>query len=325
MPDFPDRVGDRADGQPFGVNLAVLAAVPDFALPVAVALQCLPHGAVKVCPVAARAEQLAGLAALRFGLGVAGDGGERPVDAYDAPASVRDEHALRAVERLGHDRQLVQQGCLVAQQALQASALVGHPACECAQRHDAPSGGCPARRVETQVFLPRQARGAERFGAQLAQQALDRGIGQRRCEARDLTAGQPGVAAQGQQGLRDQTPPCGVHVRQRQHRPFGVQRGAHRHGVARQVLPLQHPQAVRGDGAAGQQCFPHAVTHEGGVRLVVEDGAHGTVVWHAGVDPVDLAVAHATAVQFEALQVQSAQRFLVHRRHAVAAQIAPML
>jgi hypothetical protein len=77
-------------------------------------------------------------------------------------------------------------------------------------------------------------------------------------------------------------------------------------------LLLQHAQAARGHGAAGQQCFPHAVAHESHVRLPVEHGLNRAVVWHTGVGPVKLAITHAVTVQFVALQLQPPQRVGVH-------------
>ncbi|MCY1425710.1 hypothetical protein D9M71_415050 [compost metagenome] len=95
-----DVVGDLllaiahgADGEPFGVGLAVLAAVPDLALPVPFAIQLVPHGGVEGAVVLTGGEH-AGRLAEGFFLAVAGDLAESAVDRGDALFGVGDHHAF---------------------------------------------------------------------------------------------------------------------------------------------------------------------------------------------------------------------------------------
>src|SRR5690606_23705977 len=95
-----DEVGDLvvavahgADGQPFRVQLAVLAPVPDFPLPVPVGCQAVPHGGVEGVVVLAGGEQ-AGALPEHFGLAVTGDQGKGSVDRGDALFEVGDHHAF---------------------------------------------------------------------------------------------------------------------------------------------------------------------------------------------------------------------------------------
>ena len=49
-------VADRADRQPFGIHLAILAPIPDFSGPGALLVDLCPHGPVKGVVVAPRFE-----------------------------------------------------------------------------------------------------------------------------------------------------------------------------------------------------------------------------------------------------------------------------
>eukprot|EP00659_Diplonema_papillatum_P013429 gene13429-biopygen13469 len=103
-----DEVGDRllavahgADGQPAGVQLAVLAPVGDLALPVAVGRQLVPHGRVEGAVVQARGKQARGLAE-GLGFAVAGDLAEGAVHGADILPGVGDQYAFgRALEHGG--------------------------------------------------------------------------------------------------------------------------------------------------------------------------------------------------------------------------------
>ena len=55
--DLVVAVAYGTDGQPLGIGFAVLAAVPDFALPVAVGGELVPHGGVEGAVVLAGGEQ----------------------------------------------------------------------------------------------------------------------------------------------------------------------------------------------------------------------------------------------------------------------------
>ncbi|MNO34805.1 hypothetical protein D3C76_248490 [compost metagenome] len=98
-----DEVGDLAlsvahgaDGQPAGVQLAVLAFVVDLALPVALIGQLVPHGGIEGAVVLAGGKQARGLAE-GFDLAVAGDFAEGAVDGTDALVDVGDQHAFGGV------------------------------------------------------------------------------------------------------------------------------------------------------------------------------------------------------------------------------------
>ena len=56
MRSLPLGVLDAADGEPLGIHLAVLAPIPDFALPQAVCLDVAPHLAVKTAVMPARGQ-----------------------------------------------------------------------------------------------------------------------------------------------------------------------------------------------------------------------------------------------------------------------------
>ena len=98
--EYPDEVGDLviavahgADGQPLGVQFAVLASVPDFPLPVTIGRQAVPHGGVEGVIVLAGGEQTGALTE-RFGLAVTGDLGKGAVDCGNALLEVGDQHAF---------------------------------------------------------------------------------------------------------------------------------------------------------------------------------------------------------------------------------------
>lgn len=95
-----DEMGDEvvlvahgADGQPARVDVAVLAAVVDLALPVAFCSQLMPHRGIEGAVVLARGKQT-GRMADGFGLAVTGDLTERAIDGMDALARVGDQHAF---------------------------------------------------------------------------------------------------------------------------------------------------------------------------------------------------------------------------------------
>ncbi len=95
-----DEVRDRlvavahgADGQPTGVELAVLATVGDLALPMPVGGQLVPHRGVERAVMQAGGEQARGVAE-GFGFAVAGDLAEGAVDGADVLPGVGDQHAF---------------------------------------------------------------------------------------------------------------------------------------------------------------------------------------------------------------------------------------
>ena len=87
---FPPHGGDR---QPFREHLAVLAAVPDLALPPAGPRQRVPHGVVEFGVVAAGTQDCR-VPAGDFFLGVAGYLGEGRVDHDDAVSGIADQDGL---------------------------------------------------------------------------------------------------------------------------------------------------------------------------------------------------------------------------------------
>ncbi len=89
-------VAHGADGQPAGVQLAVLALVVDLALPVAFIGKLVPHGRIERAVVLAGGEQARGLAE-GFDLAVAGNFAEGAVDGTDALVDVGDQHAFGGV------------------------------------------------------------------------------------------------------------------------------------------------------------------------------------------------------------------------------------
>ena len=93
-------VAHRADAGAFGIDFAVLAAVPQLAAPLAVLFQAAPHGLVEV-PVVAPGAQDARVLAHHLGLGVAADLFEGGIDGHDIGVRVRHhDRFLGAVEHL---------------------------------------------------------------------------------------------------------------------------------------------------------------------------------------------------------------------------------
>eukprot|EP01022_Parablepharisma_sp_SALTPOND_P027435 TRINITY_DN665_c0_g3_i1.p1 TRINITY_DN665_c0_g3~~TRINITY_DN665_c0_g3_i1.p1 ORF type:complete len:1952 (-),score=631.07 TRINITY_DN665_c0_g3_i1:246-6101(-) len=92
---------DGRDGEPFGIDFAVLAAVPDLTLPLAEAPHALAHLLEEGRAVAVRTQQVGVLADDLFSR-IAGDLAEGLVHAQDLAVGVSDEHALARVE--GHCR-----------------------------------------------------------------------------------------------------------------------------------------------------------------------------------------------------------------------------
>ncbi len=86
-------VAHGADGQPTRVKLAVLSTVADFALPVALGCQLVPHRGVERAVVLARGKQARGLPD-GFTFAVASDFRERAVDGADALVGIGDEHTF---------------------------------------------------------------------------------------------------------------------------------------------------------------------------------------------------------------------------------------
>ena len=89
-------VAHGADGLHLGVVLAVLAAVPQLALPVALVLQLLPHRHVEAALLAARFQE-ARVVAQGFLAAVAGDAAEGLVDVDDAAVFRGDHDAFAGV------------------------------------------------------------------------------------------------------------------------------------------------------------------------------------------------------------------------------------
>ncbi|MNQ63195.1 hypothetical protein D3C85_775690 [compost metagenome] len=91
--DLVVAVANGADGEPFGVGVAVLATVPDLPLPVSFTLQLVPHGGVEGAVVLAGGQQAWRLAE-GFAFAVAGDFAEGAIDRGDALLGVGDHHAF---------------------------------------------------------------------------------------------------------------------------------------------------------------------------------------------------------------------------------------
>jgi hypothetical protein len=89
-------VAHGRDGQPLWVHLAVLAPVPDLALPAAMLADRLPHAAVEPAVVPHGLEHARRLAD-HLVARIAGDGAERPVHADDGAVLLGDDHTLGAV------------------------------------------------------------------------------------------------------------------------------------------------------------------------------------------------------------------------------------
>lgn len=89
----PPVVGDRADREPFEIELAVLAPVPDLPLPAAGLPDVAPHPVEERAVVLARMQE-ARIAADELGAGVARDGAERVVGGHDRPVRVGKHDAV---------------------------------------------------------------------------------------------------------------------------------------------------------------------------------------------------------------------------------------
>jgi len=86
-------VAHGADGQPTGVQFAVLSTVGNLALPMTLGRQLVPHRGVKRAVMQARGEE-AGCLAEGFGFAVASDFAEGAVDGADVLPGVGDQHAF---------------------------------------------------------------------------------------------------------------------------------------------------------------------------------------------------------------------------------------
>jgi len=89
-------VAHGADHHPFRAELAVFAAVDDFARPGAGLLERGPHAGIKGGVVQTRGQE-AGIAAPGLLLAVAGDAGEGRVGGNDVVIDIGDQHRGRAV------------------------------------------------------------------------------------------------------------------------------------------------------------------------------------------------------------------------------------
>ncbi len=90
----------RAECEPFGVDLAVLATIPDLAAPLATFLQTAPERLVELRRMLPRAEETAGHAD-DFVVFIAGNLGERAVDLDDLGREVGNHHPFRAAFEYG--------------------------------------------------------------------------------------------------------------------------------------------------------------------------------------------------------------------------------
>ena len=92
--------GARLDPQPFGVLIAMLALIPDFAFPAPDGIQGLPVAFIERL-VVAPGRQRRGIQPQHFLAGVAGDLGEGRVHADDAVVPVGNDHSITGqLERL---------------------------------------------------------------------------------------------------------------------------------------------------------------------------------------------------------------------------------
>ena len=94
--DLPGRVAHGRQGHVLWKHLAVLAAVPDLALPVARLAQGAPHGVVERLVMPARLEDARRLAQ-QFFLGITQQAGHRGVGRQDAALRIGHHHALHGV------------------------------------------------------------------------------------------------------------------------------------------------------------------------------------------------------------------------------------
>ena len=107
--DLMIAVAHGADGQPAGVELAILALVVDFALPMAFGSQLMPHGRVERAVVLPGREQAWGLSK-GFDLAVAGDLAEGAIDGTDALVGIGDQYPFGGV--LEHSGGQLQFSCI---------------------------------------------------------------------------------------------------------------------------------------------------------------------------------------------------------------------
>ncbi len=133
----------RRDREPLRIDLAVLAAVPDLALPSAVAMDRLPHLAEERFVVSAGAQHARRLAD-DFRGRVAGALGKGRIDAQDRVARVGHHHRFERIER---DRRDAQFGfeLLALGDVAPARAKAGERALRIADRH--PRDGEPDNRA----------------------------------------------------------------------------------------------------------------------------------------------------------------------------------
>ena len=106
MGDFPRVILDGGDGQPFGEDLPVLAAIPDFALPGASLRDGFIHRRIKTGVVTPGTEQ-AGSFANGLVDRVAGNFGKSLIGAQDDALVVGDEHAFLRLEGRGGNAQII--------------------------------------------------------------------------------------------------------------------------------------------------------------------------------------------------------------------------
>ena len=90
----------NGNGEPFGIDLAVLAPVPDFSLPGSGTCNASPHRGKKIRIVSTGVEQLRCLARSFPGT-IAGDAGEGPIDAQDHTRGIGDKHAFLSIKGNG--------------------------------------------------------------------------------------------------------------------------------------------------------------------------------------------------------------------------------
>ena len=107
MRDLALVVADLADRKPLRIFFAVLAAIDDFAVPGATLLQAPPSP--DRSPAPSRPNSEIGIAADHLIRGVAGDGGEGPIDGENAIAAIADHDAVTAFFKdLGAQTQLLE-------------------------------------------------------------------------------------------------------------------------------------------------------------------------------------------------------------------------
>ena len=105
MGDFALLVANGANGQQLRINLAVLAFVPDLALPGALGVQSVPHGCIKRLVMTSRLQQVGGFT-LYFFKAIAGNATESLVAAQDTQIGIGDQHAYLGLESAGSNTQV---------------------------------------------------------------------------------------------------------------------------------------------------------------------------------------------------------------------------